>query len=135
MRLIVENLTLRFTARQCAELASTDGVADGNLKGAHQSGSGSRNNLLPNGDHDLIKRPKVTSNLKATFLIEVSKPAEHVLSGNSNLVENDPTVVHRVVPHLAAKVAYFDARHWLMSVEVSNLDHEWLNAEIVPVDD
>jgi hypothetical protein len=60
---------------------------------------------------------------------------QHLVSGDTNLVEDQPSVVLAMISELGANVTAFDAWHPLVVLKRSDLDNEGSNTVIVVVNE
>lgn len=88
-------------------------------------------NLISYLNHSKIKRFWVTSYFKSTVFVDIRKPGKHVSSWDSHLVEHQEAIISRVVSKLAANVANFNTWQRIVSLQVSNLNHKRLDAEVI----
>lgn len=91
-------------------------------------------NLVPDFDHGLIDCFRVASHFKGAVLLNVGKTAQHLLTGDSHLVEHEPAVVLGLVAELGAEISDLDTTEGHVLLVVSNLHKEAINTIIVSID-
>ena len=104
MSLIVDDFALQFSSLQRRELSTTDSVPRSNDQRLFQVQSCTRDDLVPNLDHGLVKSLRISSQLKFAVLMNIGEPSEHIGAGDPDLVEHQPAIVFLLIAELGTQV-------------------------------
>lgn len=88
-----------------------------------------------NGAHGYVEHSDVALNAERAVPVHFGELHEHLVSGDSHIVECAPAVALGVETEFWAHVSCFDSFEELPGFEVTELNHEWEDADLFTVDD
>lgn len=127
---VVEDLVLGRVVGEIVtvlELATDCAVADGNGDATGKLVTGLENDGGANPGHGSVGERLVDwLDIPVGLLVDAGVPGHHVDVWDLDVVEEEETVVHSVVAKLWSNVTNVDVLKWLVSLQVPNLDNEWM---------
>lgn len=88
-------------------------------------------NKHANVHHYRVKYSWITFKGEFSFLADLTETHEHISTWNSDLVEASPTIILTDVAELWTKIAGLYTWHMFVSIQVSQLDKEWLDSVVI----
>ena len=131
LKLVVEEFSFHFGAFLVGELAATERVSDCDDCGPKDVEATSKHNIHPRPTHDLVEKSWVRVELEVAFFGDRREARKVRVVGYSHVRELEVAIVDAIVAQLGANVANFDPREWLVSVHVSDLNYERLDAIVI----
>ena len=116
MDLVVQELSLLFRSLLVGELSAANSIA-GRYHGRSEHVEGaSHGDCKSSQAHDLVKQAWVRFQLKLAIFHNLCKSAQHGISRNFQVLDQEIAIINAVISELRADVTDFDAWERLMCI-------------------
>ena len=132
--LVVQNFSLNLCALLSRKLSSADSISSPNNQSFSKMQSGSSNDLISYFNHSLVQGFWISSQLKFTIFVNISKSCQHVCARYSYLVEHYPTIVLLLIAEFWTHVPHFYSWECKMRLSISDWHQKGLDTELFIAD-